>query len=206
VLLNTLLAVAWVLTTGSWHCPHLSNCPAADRVGSIRLLSSWHTGAWLLGSGLVTVMSAGCCVVQGTLCRDYCVLQQLPQSLSLHLCPPPHPPLHALTLRNWPYAWKKESASEEQYGGPNPFSEPQSRLVSTKVKLAHSTGLSPGGGAAPCGSGVLCCGAYMSWCAHPTRHVCDGGWRPACDVMCNDHTLEPISPQPKWDVLCPAGA
>ena len=36
----------------------------------------------------------------------------------------------ANAFRNWPYAWRKESATDEQYGGPNPFSEPQSRLVS----------------------------------------------------------------------------
>jgi hypothetical protein len=36
---------------------------------------------------------------------------------------------HLCCRRNWPFAWKQESASEEQYGGPSPFSEPQSRLV-----------------------------------------------------------------------------
>eukprot|EP00879_Flechtneria_rotunda_P014330 GHRR01014970.1.p1 GENE.GHRR01014970.1~~GHRR01014970.1.p1 ORF type:complete len:592 (+),score=216.05 GHRR01014970.1:1670-3445(+) len=31
--------------------------------------------------------------------------------------------------RNWPFAWKQGSASDEQFGGPAPFSEPQSRLM-----------------------------------------------------------------------------
>ncbi|KAF8060049.1 Carboxypeptidase B [Scenedesmus sp. PABB004] len=31
--------------------------------------------------------------------------------------------------RNWPFAWRRGSPADEQYGGPSPFSEPQSRLV-----------------------------------------------------------------------------
>ncbi len=41
-------------------------------------------------------------------------------------------PAHLLpTCSNWPVGWRRALPADEQYGGPAPFSEPQSRLVRT---------------------------------------------------------------------------
>ncbi|KAI8467492.1 MAG: hypothetical protein J3K34DRAFT_35836 [Monoraphidium minutum] len=42
--------------------------------------------------------------------------------------------------RNWPFAWQKGEPANEQYGGPSPLSEPQSRLVKRLIDSAPLAG------------------------------------------------------------------
>ncbi|KAK9866978.1 hypothetical protein WJX84_000427 [Apatococcus fuscideae] len=39
--------------------------------------------------------------------------------------------------RNWPHAWKLEEAGQEEYGGPKPLSEPQTRIVKALATAAQ---------------------------------------------------------------------
>lgn len=55
------------------------------------------------------------------------------------------PVLVGVVHRNWPYAWKKEAATDEQYGGATPFSEPQSRLVRAGPRTPGGAGFRNGG-------------------------------------------------------------